>query len=70
MLLEFHSIRLKYLLLRSYFHLFSLENVDKPIPKTSFISIGGSSETIPLQKKCVINLKLLVWFRKSILPFS
>ena len=60
--LEFHSIRLKYLLFRSYFLLFSLKNVDKPIPKKIFISIGGGSETITLQTKCVINLKLVVWF--------
>lgn len=65
-----HIIRLKYLLFRSYFLLFSLKNVDKPIPKKIFISIGGSSETITLQTKCVINLKLLVWFGKSMLAFS
>ena len=38
--------------------------------KNTFISIAGSSDTITLEKKCVINLKLLVWFGKSILAFS
>lgn len=59
--MEFHSIRLEYLLFRSYFLLFSLKNVDKPIPKKIFISIDGSSETITIQKKCVIKITCLVW---------